>query len=195
MKVWLAGEGTNDIGSLALGSESTAKYPGVAHVLLAKLSSKFDVTGGKAWKSVPKLRVGSKGEGAEAKTVEALQLQATEAGAEALVFVRDRDEDRARERSVNTAIEAARFPLPTAGGVAVETLEHWLLAIGGQPKSESLSTKRVKAGLQEKAVHLKDTEEYVSWVERQSLDQIPNDARSLQRWLDGVRSLLDESAT
>ena len=186
MKIWVAGEGPNDIGSLARG-DSDQTYPGVLQILLERLDLDIDVVGGSVWKSIPKLRVGSGGLGAEGRTVAGLRLHAEEAGVEALVFVRDRDGERSREDEVEAAL--ATPGLPTAGVCVVERLEHWLLAIGGRKKAHKLSAKQVSEWLQSAGITEKQTEDYVTWLSERSLEQIPQDAKSLLTWLDRVRAL------
>jgi len=91
VKLWAAGEGTTDIGSLALGPMSDRDYPGVLQILVGLAGVEAEFIGGDKWSSIPKLRVGSRGRDAEAHTVRALRLRAKEHGADALVFIRDRD--------------------------------------------------------------------------------------------------------
>ena len=133
---------------------------------------------------IPRLR-----ERAEGRTVAGLRLHAEETGAEALVFVRDRDGERGREEEVEAALEGPG--LPTAGACAVERLEHWLLAVGGRKKAHKLSAKQVGEWLQAAGMTEKRTDEYVIWLSGRSLDQIPQDAKSLLTWLDRVRALIE----
>ena len=187
MKVWLAGEGTNDIGSLAKDAQTTREYPGALHVLLRLSCPEAEVIGGGKWKSVPKLRTGTKGAGAEAQTVAGLQLRAEEKNADALVFMRDRDGDRDRQKQVELALAASSFP--TAGVVSVETLEHWIVAVAGRSKSEKLSGSQVDEILAELKVKKKSTEGYVAWLSSTSLDDVPQDAKSLRLWIQRLGAL------
>lgn len=185
MKVWLAGEGTNDIGSLAKNAQTTREYPGALQVLLRLSSPDAEVIGGGDWKSVPKLRTGTKG--AEAQTVARLQLRAEEKNADALVFMRDRDGERDRQKQIESALAASSFP--TAGVVSVETLEHWIVAVAGRSKSEKLSGSQVDAVLAELKVKKKDTQSYAAWLSSTSLDALPQDAKSLRLWIQRLGAL------
>lgn len=188
MKVWLAGEGTNDIGSLAKGAQASHEYLGALHVLLCASCPEAEVIGGERWKSVPKLRVGTKGAGAEAQTVAGLQLRAEENNADALVFMRDRDTERDREQQIELALANSTFP--TAGVVSVETLEHWIAAVAGRSKSEKLSGSQVDTILRELNIEKKSTHSYVTWLSSRSLDSLPLDAKSLRLWIRRISSLM-----
>lgn len=118
-----------------------------------------------------------------------LRLHAEEEGAEALVFVRDRDGERAREEEVEAALAAPG--LPTAGACVVERLEHWLLAVDGRKKAHKLSAKQVGELLQAAGIAEKHTEDYVTWLRARSLDRIPQDAKSLLTWIGRVQALSD----
>lgn len=187
MKVWLAGEGTNDIGSLAKDAQTTHEYPGALHELLRLSCPDAEVIGGSEWRSVPKLRTGSKGAGAEAQTVAGLQLRAEEKNADALVFMRDRDGDRDRQTQIESALANSTFP--TAGVVSVETLEHWICAVSGRSKSERLSGSQVDARLAQLKVKKKSTQSYVAWLSSRSLQKLPQDAKSLRMWIQRLGAL------
>src|SRR5476649_489749 len=78
------------------------------------------------------------------KTSFASAQDARDAGADALVFVRDSDRDRyhQRENDIERGIQEAEalFPeLDICGGVAKQEIEAWILALLGENRSESHS--------------------------------------------------------
>lgn len=190
MKLWVSGEGTTDIGSLALDRMSDKDYPGVLQVLVQQAGLDAEIIGGDKWCAIPKLRVGSRGRDAEAHTVRALRLRAKEAGAHALAFIRDRDGVRARETQIEQAL--AEDGLPTAGVAVVEQVEHWLLAVAGVQRAHQRSKKQTQESLAKVGLPgEKNTAEYVEWLEERTLEEIPADAASLRTWLERVRALAD----
>lgn len=63
---------------------------------------------------------------------------ARKAGADLLIFVRDRDRDRRREKDILQAIAKVK-DLQVVGGVAVESIEAWVFAICGDHAAETYS--------------------------------------------------------
>src|SRR4051794_8715923 len=105
MKVFLAGEGVSELGdwvhhpSYRVGNDE----PGVIQSLLFKLGIRPEVVGALKWTDIPKFK--SKGHlQAEARNVLGAALEAQLAGADALVFVRDRDGKKAREEDIEDGI-------------------------------------------------------------------------------------------
>ena len=75
------------------------------------------------------------------------------------------------------------------GGVAVEKLEAWLLALAGVSKSESLT--RPERSLNEKlGIDHKNTGQMVALVNEKGLAEIPDDAASLLNWLSKASAAL-----
>jgi hypothetical protein len=84
------------------------------------------------------------------------------------------------------------FPSAPAviGGVAVPTLEGWVLALSQEPRTEELTPKRAAQALQDKGVKPKDGTAMVRLVEEADLSKLPSDATSLAAWLARARNVL-----
>lgn len=200
-KLLIAGEGRNELGRWAVeASYRDSNEAGVLEALLRKVKPEgWKISGGVLWRKIPKYKVGAH-RGAETRNVLGLMSYAKDRGFDGVVFSRDRDsekpEGRERERDVQDGLAAIESVLPgappCAGGMAIERLESWLLAIGGAPRSEARKSDSVDAWLSERAVPAKDTKAMVAFVERANLDHIPSDAVSLRAWLDSVRRLLGD---
>lgn len=191
MKVFLAGEGKTELGRHALTREYAAASKDVGlEALVRRHDGDLEIVGAELWKSkVPKLGVGKGIGGAETKTVRGLALMAAEKGAEALVFARDRDGDRARQRDVEAGLDAARRENPTlriVGGVAIEMIECWLLALRGQRRSQTCHDPKGELANQYGVTNL---EQKVELVQEAKLEPgaIPADAESLLTWLKQAR--------
>jgi hypothetical protein len=76
------------------------------------------------------------------------------------------------------------------GGVAVERLESWLLALSGRTKTEALRVGKTDQELEQLGVRCKDTATMVEHVERCDLAAIPLDAASLREWLKLIEAHL-----
>lgn len=142
IRVLIAGEGKNELGERGAAPEGARSTGGgVVEALMEKVrATGWQVGGALTWKDVTKLKVNA-GDVGERKTVKALALRANELGCNALVFLRDRDKSRTRERAIRDAIEEVRGApsrlhqtLQIAGGVPIEKLECWLLALRKEPK-------------------------------------------------------------
>lgn len=140
------------------------------------------------WKDIPKLGIGTKGKGVERKTILAARLHATERACTVLVFSRDRDgtKNTARQREIEQTLEelANDGGIAIVGGVAVERLESWLLALSGRTGTEALRVSKTNQELESLCVPRKDTAAMVEHIERCELAAIPPDAGSLRAWLE-----------
>lgn len=138
-QVFLAGEGRCDIGNAAANpSYAQSSEPGVVQALLDHaLERNWQMVGAIAWKNIRKFRAGGHAT-AEERNVLGVAQMAREAKADLLVFVRDRDGDRQREKDIARAM-AQIDGLQVVGGVAVESIEAWVIAICGDPKAETYS--------------------------------------------------------
>lgn len=187
----LAGEGSDDLGRWGKHPAYAEEGPGgVIEALLLRIrATGWSVAEGVRWKTIRKYRAGAHAS-AEARNVVGLALRARDLRCDAVAFVRDRDGDRDRERDLENGIERARelFPaLRIAGGVAIEEIEAWLLAIRGERGSESVTDP--KGRLAER--HGVDTgAAKIACVEQASLDRLPDDARSLALWIERARQAL-----
>lgn len=84
------------------------------------------------------------------------------------------------------------LPSPPAviGGVAVPTLEGWILALLQEPRTEELTPKRAEQTLEGKGVKLKDGSAMVRAVEEADLSKLPGDATSLATWLARAKMVM-----
>jgi hypothetical protein len=199
MKLLLAGEGRTELGDWA---KETSYRPGpgevrdlgVIEALLDRVCprARWTVIDGLHWRSIKKYRAGNHRH-AEARTVLGLALIAEERGCDALVFLRDRDADVDRQRDVDEGIAKARqlFRPLMIGGVAVEAVEAWILALLGDVGAES---RQRPAQRLEQEHGINTTAAMVEVVSRADLSARPSDARSLAAWLTLARVVLGESA-
>jgi hypothetical protein len=195
MKVFLGGEGPDELGrwfreppyDRTPPGRGPAPTPGILEALLQKIAPDSPtVIGACVWKRIRKLRFGSPIE-AETHNVLGLMLEAEETGADVLLFVRDQDRDPERREAIEQGLrraQEANFSPEVVGGVAVEEIEAWLLAMLGERRSPlHADPKAVLA----KKHHISDRAGKVAVVEGADLDRIPEDAESLLTWLRAAR--------
>ena len=136
IRVLIAGEGSNELGpEPPLGTDEGERASGGG--VIEALMTKVRLTG---WlhPGDDDLEGRAQAEGqyagrGDARTVAVVALRAREMGCNALVFLRDRDGYPSRQRTIGQAIATLdERRLQVAGGVPVEKLEHWLLALKGQ---------------------------------------------------------------
>jgi hypothetical protein len=199
INVFLAGEGPNELGgwSTERGYRDDRPAPGVLESLARQLvPAGWEVRDAIRWKDIRKLGLGTKGKGAERKAVLAAHLHASERGCAALLFSRDRDGNTEREREIEAALaEIHDDRIDIAGGVCVERLESWLVALAGRTGSERLRDGRVNEALTELGVPAKDTAGMLGLIERHGLAAVPPDASSLHTWIERVRAALGAEPT
>ena len=190
IEVFLAGEGRNELGGWCSepGYREDPPTPGVLEVLARAVApSGWRVRDAMQWKNIPKLGIGTKGKGVERKAILAARLHATERGCTVLMFSRDRDgpKNTARQREIEqTLTELANDGgISIVGGIAVERLESWLLALSGCAGTEALRDGKTDQQLEELGIPVKDTIAMVEHVGRCGLASIPADAASLRAWL------------
>lgn len=196
IRVFLAGEGSNELGSrVGHPAYQSDERPGVLHNLLTRAqTSGWEVGGARDWKSIRKLRVrGASHE--DTHNVVGIALDAKEAGCEVLAFSRDLDRDIARRDAIKEGLQRIPFILTTGapeviGGVAVPTLEGWILALLGERATEELTPKQAEAALASRGVAAKDGPAMARVAEDADLGRIPADAISLTEWLDRAREVL-----
>lgn len=198
IRVILAGEGRNELGGFA--DEAVYRPPnpdaGVIETLLRQVRADgWRVVDSIPWKKAPKLQVGIGGKGEELNVQRAYH-HAKKRGCEILAFTRDRDHVKFahREQDIDRAIDAitnANDGPALVGGVAIEKLESWLLAIAGVRHSETL--RRPEERLAELGVPPKSTADMTSLVETNGIRQIPDDAHSLKRWLARAEQALNQT--
>ena len=202
IRLYVSGEGSNELGTRCSpepGDELPHDrfHPGVLEKLAEKvLPGGWEILEAIRWRNVHKLRVKTPGIArGEAATVERLARRARDLGCNALVFLRDRDgpRNRSRERAIANAIRQAKNEyrgLAIAGGVPIEMLESWLLALRGERNTESASDPTVEL---EKwhGVPKKRTTAMVQLVMNSRLRDVPDDAHSLRRWLRALAIALN----
>jgi hypothetical protein len=193
IRVLIAGEGSNELGphpQAEFGEGERASGGGAIEALMAKVrQSGWQVVAAMVWKDVRKLKSNAGGDG-EAKTIAGLVLRAKELGCHALVFLRDRDGSPARERAVRDAIANERGgSLRIAGGVPIEMLECWLLALRGEKDAHAdadpVTSLAVRHGVPAKRVT-----SMVQLVRASRVLTVPADAESMWRWLRQVAMAL-----
>lgn len=196
MKVFLGGEGPNDIGDWISYPYYHGENPrhGVVGILLEKVRPEgWEVGGAIAWKRLRKLQVGKHGK-AEIRNVRALVLKAKESGCDVVAFTRDRDREVPRQKYVEEGIAQAmedQADCPEiVGGMAIEKLESWMVALAGKKGSETMREQRLLATFEQLGIEWKSTGQYADFAESADLDQIPGDAGSLLAWLDRAREVL-----
>lgn len=185
MKLLLSGEGYDDIGDWAKEPMYRAKPPeiGVIEALLRKLEAgELTVREAIPWKKIPKFRAGDHAH-PETRNVLGLAVKADDMRCDALVFVRDRDRDEDRQADIENGIELAKVKFPdlaVAGGVAVEEIEAWILAILGERRSEHhADAKRVLNSNHSIASRAS----MIDALKDKDLSKIPPDATSLRTWI------------
>lgn len=191
LKVFLGGEGNNDIGTRWY--RPMGEQPGVIEVLLRKVrATGWNVAGARSWQSIRKYRAGGalgKANHADARNVVGLVLHAYEDACEMLAFVRDHDGDDLREQEIRRILaeiagfgfaDEYRYELAIVGGVARPKLEGWILCLRGVAGTDDMPRARVDRELAAAQVELKSTDQYVAIAESCVL---PTGDGSLPAWL------------
>lgn len=195
VKVFLAGEGANELGSrIGHPAYQSDARPGVLCALLKRVQADGWVVGAaRDWKSIRKFKAGGGGH-ADTRNVLGAARDALEAGCEVLAFSRDQDRDPERREAVEDGIRLVSERITGApeviGGVAVPTLEAWILALLGTRNTEQLTPKWAEEELVDRGMKAKDGDAMVEVVEAANLDAIPDDAQSLSTWLGRARAVL-----
>jgi hypothetical protein len=189
-RVFLAGEGTNEIGSWGRhpSYRHTAETGALEALLKKSVETGWEICGGLFWKEIRKFRAGDH-RSAETRNVLGAALRAREAGADALIFSRDRDRVPTRERDIEDGVGAAskEIGIGIAGGTAIEDLDAWVLACLGITNSEE--NRNAKQTL-ERERGIATTSAKVVAIEQVDLSALPADAGSLRQWIDRVRAVL-----
>ncbi|MCC6129316.1 MAG: hypothetical protein IT186_05255 [Acidobacteria bacterium] len=188
-KVFLAGEGRHELG----GWFDLPPYrdmdcsPGILEALLRKVAPEGDwqVGGAVVWTKIRKFQAGQHRE-AETRNVLGAALEARRTGCGVLAFTRDRDRSRERQRAVESGVAEAEEILEIVGGMTIESLDAWILALRGERDTESLADPKAK--LRENGIQT--TEEKVEAVQAADVRAILPDARSLRTWLARAREVL-----
>jgi len=190
IKVFIAGEGRNELGGWYDEEPYRQQMPGVIEAMLRKLKQDgWQVAGGIRWAKIRKYQFGMRGRG-DYRNVCAAALLARENCCQVLAFVRDRDGNTARQRQVENAIQEQERDNPQGpriiGGMAIEKLESWLLSMTGRSRSEDKRRPENELG----SLGIRNTGEMVDLVNSTDLSTIPRDAHSLRNWLERARQAL-----
>jgi len=185
-RVLLAGEGKSELGGWGVEPSYRAPtpLPGVLEALLRHISPDgFRIVDAVQWKKLPYYRTRDRLPKDELNT-QALWSLARERNCDLVVFSRDRDGFVDRQTAVNRGISwlderAANAKLSIVGGVAIECIEAWVLAVMGERKTESLGRIRPKEIVTEQGL----AGALASTVEGANLGAVPDDAGSLKSWL------------
>lgn len=195
-KVWLGGEGPCELGDRDQW-EGARRRQGALEALLSHVRAEgWEVLGATRWRSLHKFKVGAaigKASHADTRNVQALALKAKEQGATVLAFTRDLDTDVDRATAIENGIAAAQARSPDlaiVGGVAKPTLEGWILALRGDPRTDELSPSRANDRIAALGLGGKQAEDYVAVIERADLAHLPDGCQSLQTWLQRARAAL-----
>src|SRR3954470_6460776 len=141
IKVFLGGEGANDIGTRS--EQPMGDGPGVSEVLLRRLRrlrpTGWQVDGAMTWSAIRKYRAGvaaNNAAHADVRNVLGLMLQACERGCEMLAFLRDADGEPLRAQAIEALLDdlpdlGYGYPLTVVGGVPRPKLEGWILCLLG----------------------------------------------------------------
>jgi hypothetical protein len=198
IRIFLCGEGRTELG----GRAGDPAYhddaePGVLVGLLRRVRADgWTIVGACNWSMLRKFRANTSGTRtpADARNVAIAALKAREAGADVLVFSRDEDGDADRSAAISRGKADASVKVPSVrvvGGLAVQCIEAWLLALVGERGTEGLHRARAKTQLEARA---QDTATKVAIIDAADLDALPEDARSLRAWLADAHTALDATA-
>lgn len=194
-RVFLASEGRNDLGGYArhkaYRADNTGKVQlGVVEALMRQIQPDgWEIVDALPWRSIPKFQSGN-GRSAETRTVLGAAAFARNLRCDTLIIARDRDGYVHRTADVEAGIAQAptHFPIRVAGGIAIEKLEAWVLAIGGHHKSEGMREPDAKVA----TLKLDHTDAMTDHIAAHGRTKIPEDAKSLHAWLESVRQVLVE---
>lgn len=187
-RIFLAGEGRNELGGWYYPRPYRTKERGVLEILLQKIvPSGWAIKDAIVWSDIVKSSAGNHRK-PETKNVLGAALKARELGCDVFIFSRDRDKRVAREKAIEAALEeiSQDTRIAVAGGVAIEELESWVLSCTGHPRAESLSD--AKSVAMEKFSKGSLAEQ----LQGADLDNLPEAAVSLHKWVARVRKVLSE---
>jgi hypothetical protein len=194
VRVFLGGEGNTELGDErgSLHYPSSGQEGVVVALARRQVPDGWEVCGAQRWKDIRKLRAHGLSR-PEMQNVAGLALEASEAKADVLCFLRDDDADEDRAKQILEAIASVqpRHPeLCIIGGIPRRNLEAWILAIAGETGVEQLGKKRLQELLASRNLDTgKNVRAYVELVE-QAPDPGKADAPRLVAWLRTVQSEL-----
>jgi hypothetical protein len=192
--ILLAGEGRNELGGWYDEPSFRLSPPdlGILEALLKKVAPQgWSIVDGVRWKSLRKYKVNEPGK-AEEKNLRRLLLMAEERQCNLVAFTRDRDRSRERQAQIDSTMaemEAQYTEGPFfIGGMAIEKIEAWLLALSGETRSESIGDPAAKLA---PILPESTTSEMARLVMRAEITSIPRDANSLSTWIQKASRFLN----
>jgi hypothetical protein len=197
-RVFVGGEGASELGGWAREAayRGDSPEPGVLESLARKVADgDWVVVDAVCWKNIRKYQVG-RADHNDVDNVLGVVLAAEEAGCEVVIFSRDDDGDpntaRAIVEGIARAVEA--FDVDIVGAACRPCVEGWVLAIGGRPGTERLTSSRAKSDA--RADGLGVTADYVAAIEAADIGPAPRypriaaDAETLRAFLEQAVSML-----
>jgi len=194
-QIFLAGEGTNELGSWSREPEyRSPSVQGVLETLLRKTKeSGWIIKDAICWKSIRKFKAGDH-QSAEERNILGVCNKAKEKGCSIIAFSRDTDGDAQRkidlENGMKKAHEFFGSDLGIVGGIAIPCIEGWILAILGELRTEQYSKSKAITTLIAKGIPKKCTEKMVARIAIADLDKISEDADGLRQWLRAAKKHL-----
>lgn len=183
VRVFLGGEGRNELGGRAGHPVYASEEPVVIETLLRRCQPDgWQVCDSTPWCQITKFAAKGRTPDDE-RNVLGLVLMAKRAQSHVVAFVRDADADKDRPNVIDAAIRKAEETFPgidVIGGTAVPVLEAWVLAIRGERGTEEMSKGEAKRRLDEMGVADTAAMEAARGV---VADKIPEDAKGLRHWL------------
>ncbi len=183
--MFLSGEGPDELGDWCNEPQYRSDPPrvGIIEVLLRSVAEvDFTVVDARVWKRIRKFQAGKHAQ-PETRNVLGLVNEAEEARCDALVFVRDQDGYVDRQADIDEGIRLAHergFGPALVGGVAVQEIEAWVLALLGERSTEHhADAKSVLA----KKHGITTCAGKVAVIESADRGKMPEDAVSLRDWL------------
>lgn len=206
-RVYLAGEGFNELGSWAWEIPyQDGSIPGVLETLLKKVKDAgWQITYGKKWKDIRKYAADenlydSDMKGDEQSVYRAI-FEANENGCHVLAFSRDidgkKDYQIRRMSEIEKAISQGKTDFPTIGiigGCARPAIEGWILAFSGVRGTEKFSKdkaeKMLLEKLSQKGITSQNTQGMVEFVVQYNRTDVADDAQCLNKWLNNAEEIL-----
>lgn len=195
-RVWLGGEGPTELGGLAgHPSYHDPNDHGVLQTLVLTLNPNAEICGATVWSKIHKYASGAarassraRQEPVESLAVRRLCLTAEEAGADVVVFARDRDAFAERDEQIEAGMLAVRAEarVRVGGGMAVRAIEAWTLLVLGDARGEHYADPKTILD----AKHGKSCAHQCRALSADdALARVPKDSH-FHEWLESVRAAL-----
>jgi len=194
VKTFLAGEGATELSDW-VNPPHYRKQPvrmGCLESLLRSTVSKdWEICGAVQWKNIRRYRARSP-LSADARNLAAAALDAAEANCDSLVFARDQDGDIERHAALEDGIAEANskfLAIKVAGGLAVRSIEAWVLAGKGDLHSESTTDAKERL---RKNHGVETLAQKANCLGEAELANVPEDAQSPYSWVRRIQALFHE---